>query len=151
MYFRKGMARLKLAGTHHPQNGSRSRRSRSDESMTSIPKPRPKLLERRDSRSFTDAVDRTERNKCRKRSQGRCEVWEQHSYDYVSKRCTRRAFHNHHLISGSGRRNTGLSIMHEHRLDVCPRCHADITGHVLRPVDGTTKHDASLVCYERAR
>ena len=45
----------------------------------------------------------------------------------------------HHMISGRGRRNVGLSASAEHQQHVCAQCHRDITGGiggrrlVLRP------------------
>ena len=38
-----------------------------------------------------------------------------------------------------------------HRIDVCDRCHQEITGNVLVPVDAVTKEDAAKVRYERRR
>ena len=71
---------------------------------------------------------------------------------YISPfRCKQRAVENHHLIGGIGRRNQGRSILAKHRLDVCKVCHAEITNHVLVPVDGTKKDDAATVRYERVR
>ena len=120
--------------------------------MTAIPKPRPRLLEKRDRASATAAIDRAERAKCRQRSGGRCEVgWREVTTDgYDVYQCTLRATDNHHLISGSGRRGRGKSILAAHRIDVCRQCHQDITGHVLVPV-GLGREDAATVRYERVR
>lgn len=119
------------------------------------PKARPVLLDRRDSKAAIAALDRAERKRCRKRSGGRCEV----VFDIplpvdpvlapLAFRCIHKATENHHLISGLGRRNRGKSIRAEHRLMVCQFCHSEITGHVLRPVDGGTKDDAATVRWER--
>jgi len=126
--------------------------------MNAQPKPRPRLLERREAASKVKTQDQIERAKCHVRSGGRCEVIEVfHSGSgwplsvVPPVRCQRRATENHHLIGGSGRRNTGRSIMAAHRLDVCQRCHQDITGKVLVPVDGTKKEHAATVRYERRR
>lgn len=123
------------------------------------PKPRPKLLEIRVVKSGIAAVDRRERAKCRRRSGGQCEVIEiVRQRDAVTGlrrtaflHCARRVSENHHLIGGIGRRNRGRSILAAHRLDVCQRCHEDITGNVLVPVDGTKKEHAATVRYERIR
>jgi hypothetical protein len=65
-------------------------------------------------------------------------------------RCQRRASENHHLIGGIGRRNKGRSILAEHRLDVCQRCHEEITGRVLVPcVEQKDAEWAATVRYER--
>ena len=119
------------------------------------PKPRPKLLEKRQAVAEIDRIDRAERRKCHDRSNGFCEVrtmtgrhkWEGRGY----ARCGRVATENHHLIGGLGRRNRGESIKAEHRLDVCKLCHSEITHHVLLPVDGTKAEDAATVRYERVR
>ena len=104
------------------------------------PKPRPKLLDQRDKQRVADAVDRTERLKCRARSGGRCEaeiIVEHGHVGYLRlppwERCKRHATENHHLIGGIGRKNKGRSILAEHRLDVCRECHREITGKVLVP------------------
>lgn len=133
--------------------------------MTPLPlaKPRPKLLDKREQRAALAATDRIERASCRKRSGGRCEVME-----YVGpagwratvafvlgvnfRRCPRRASENHHLIGGIGRKNKGRSILAAHRLDVCDRCHEEITGHVLRAVGTPVEREAAdTVRYERVR
>jgi hypothetical protein len=121
--------------------------------MNAQPKPRPKLLDKRERRASVTAKDRAERAKCRQRSGGRCEVIEvyESAGREITSACFRRASQNHHLIGGSGRRNTGRSILAEHRLDTCDRCHDEITNHVLVPVDGTQKEDAATVRYERQR
>lgn len=128
---------------------------------TAQPKPRPKLLDKRQKQAELNAQDRIERQKCKQRSGGQCEVWvvssfapmegDRSSYFGVrvgSRRCPRRASQNHHLIGGQ-RRNKGKSILAEHRIDTCDRCHSEITNHVLVPVDGTLKDDAATVRYER--
>jgi hypothetical protein len=116
-----------------------------------LEKPRPKVLEKRDAASKRDAIDRQERAKCKARSHGLCEVYERIRGMRVWARCLRRATENHHLIGGIGRRNRGKSILAEHRIDVCPRCHADITGNVLVPENMTERYDAATVRYERIK
>jgi hypothetical protein len=119
------------------------------------PKGRPRLLEKRQARADRDRIDREERAKVRARSGGQCEV---RIYDYYafertgrfSERCSRRASENHHLLGGIGRRNRGRSILSAHRLDVCKRCHDDITGKVLVPcVTQDQAECAATVRYER--
>lgn len=120
-------------------------------------KPRPHLLTQREKAAERDAIDRAERQKCRARSGGRCEVITKRLTDpfwivaVIEHRCARRSSQNHHLIGGSGRRNTGKSILAAHRLDCCDRCHQEITNHVLVPVDGLLKEDAATVRYERVQ
>ena len=118
--------------------------------MTAQPKPRPKLLQKQDARKVLALLDRAERLTCRRRSGGQCEVRER-SRSLVVKRCARRASQNHHLLSGSGRRNVGKSILSAHRLHVCDLCHRDITNHVLVPRNGLLAEDASSVSWERVR
>jgi hypothetical protein len=120
------------------------------ETLQRLQKPRPKLLEKRDVASKRDAKDRLERAKCRARSLGQCEVYERVPGMRVWVRCAKRALENHHLIGGR-MRNRGKSILAEHRLDVCPDCHQEITGNVLKPEDGTKRELASDVRYERIR
>lgn len=115
--------------------------------MMGFPKPRPRLLEQRAVKADRDKVDRQERQKCRQRSGGRCEVKE-----LGFGRCPHRATENHHLVGGIGRRNRGRSILSQHRLDVCADCHREITGHVLVPaVDEQRRELAGEVRYERVR
>lgn len=121
------------------------------------PKPRPRLLDKRQKQDAIDKVDTAERAKVRARSGGQCEV----KVDVLAtegvcviyyRRCPRRcAPGNHHLIGGSGRRNKGRSILAAHRLDVCEKCHYEITNKVLVPTDGTQKECAATVRYERRR
>ena len=118
-------------------------------SQLAFPKPRPKLLDKRKAQADLAKIDCRERKACRKRSGGRCEVLEVGPVYWF--RCRLRATENHHLISGSGRRNRGKSIRSEYRLDVCRRCHQEITNHVLTPVDGTKQEHAATVRYERRR
>ena len=121
--------------------------------MPAIPKPRPRLLEKRDRASATAAIDRAERAKCRKRSGGKCEVVEAICNTLgqrVQFRCGCFATHNHHLLGGIGRRNRGASILAAHRIDVCKECHAELHGHVLQPV-GEGREDAATVCFERVK
>jgi len=118
--------------------------------MTSFacPKPRPRLLEKRAAKAAVEKQDRAERKICRLRSGGRCEVVE---VGAQARRCARRASQNHHLKGGIGRRNKGASILALHRIEVCDRCHAEITNHVLVPVYREFCEAAATVCYERAQ
>lgn len=113
-----------------------------------FPKPRPKLLERREKQADLRRRDKAERVRCKVRSGGWCEVIVCEPKGPVV-RCARPATENHHLIGGSGKRNKGKSLFAEHRLHVCARCHSEINGKVLVPVDGTEAEDAATVRYER--
>jgi hypothetical protein len=120
-----------------------------------IAKPRPKLLEKRDKQAATNALDRSENAKVKQRSGGQCEVRVcRESKQFFGRdinRCPLRASHVHHLISGIGRRNVGKSITAECKLHVCDRCHEEIHGHVLKPVNATEREAAATVRYERVR
>lgn len=117
------------------------------------PKPRPRLLMKREAQSKVKTQDQQERDTCHVRSGRKCEVkvdigvFEGPVLFY--RRCNRPVSENHHLIGGIGRRNKGRSILAAHRLDCCTQCHKDITGNVLVPIDGTKKEDAATVRYER--
>ncbi len=118
-----------------------------------VPKDPPKLLVSQAKKATTATTDKKERAACHERSGGQCEVREYRLLDGRTarqpRRCVRRASENHHLIGGSGRRNRGRSILSKHRIDVCARCHADITGKVLVPHDGIKAEDAATVTYDR--
>lgn len=122
--------------------------------MTFAPQPKPRIraLVKRDKDAAKDAIDRREKAKVRKRSGGMCEVrWKHQGRGFTAARCWRRAIPGtHHLIFGIGRRNVGKSILAEHRLDVCQRCHDEITQRILVPV-GTPeqRESAATVVYER--
>lgn len=118
-----------------------------------IPKPRPRVLEKRKAKADLKAEDDRQRKRCHARSGGRCEVnevipqpWES---TIVTKRCKGKAVHNHHLIGGVGRRNVGPSILAEHRIDTCQKCHQDIEAEILVPADRDKEQDAATVTYER--
>ena len=116
-----------------------------------LAKPRPRLLEKRPAKAETAKVDRDENFKVRMRSQGWCEVRVLERGFAGLLLCRRRGSHVHHLISGIGRRNVGKSIEAAHKLHVCDRCHEEIHGHVLKPVNEYERHDASTVRYERVK
>lgn len=128
------------------------------ETAAKLKKPRPKLLTKRDAARERDATDRRENLTVKSRSGGRCEVLTIVAFvtalgrdrDVIG-RCPLRASHIHHLISGIGRRNVGASIEAAHKLHVCDRCHAEIHGHVLVPVNQTERESAATVRYERVR
>ncbi len=124
-------------------------------SQLAFPKPKPRLLEKRERKAKLDAQDRAERKKCRARSAGRCEVLEVGVYPEGSairvKRCARRASQNHHWLGGVGRRNKGASLLFSHRLDVCDLCHKEIEHAVLQPVDPEKATMAKTVTYWRLR
>lgn len=115
-----------------------------------LPKPRPRLLDKRDARAAVADIDRRERAKVRARSGGQCEMRMRGTFGVY--RCPRHASENHHLIGGIGRRNKGRSILAEHRLHLCAACHTDITGNVLVPdVDRPGAECAATVRYARVR
>jgi len=121
--------------------------------MPACPKPRPKLLGKREQAAKVRTTDRKERETCHTRSGGRCEVCVM--FVILGKRtafrCVHGASENHHLKGGIGRKNVGDSILATHRLDVCAICHRDITGHVLKPANEAERYDAATVTYERVR
>ncbi len=108
--------------------------------MVGFPKPRKidRLNRKLRISSAQRSIDRIERQKCAKRSQGRCEVIEAvlkpEQSQVIYRRCKNRASQNHHLLSGRGRRNVGASILAEHRLCVCQIHHAEITARILVPI-----------------
>jgi hypothetical protein len=121
--------------------------------MSTLAKPRPKLLDKRKAKADLAKIDRDENAKVKARSGGRCEVLVVLT-DVRSGglgRCPLRASHVHHLISGIGRRNRGVSIEAAHKLHVCERCHAEIHGHVLKPVNDYEREAAATVKYERIK
>ena len=127
--------------------------------MTALPKPRPRALEKADAKRALALIDKAERLTCKQRSGGRCEVQIVDSVRAAGRkdgkefyRCTRFASENHHLLAGSGRRNSGKSILSRHRLYCCSICHKDITNHVLRPIGLQAEREwAETVRYERRR
>lgn len=120
--------------------------------MSTLAKPRPKLLDKRDAKALRADIDRKENAKVKARSGGRCEVQTLKYFHHGgSQRCPLRASQVHHLISGIGRRNIGRSIEAPHKLHVCDRCHNEIHGHVLKPVNQYEREHAATVKYERVR
>lgn len=127
-----------------------------------IAKPRPRLLEKRERRAKINATNSEENAKVYARSGGQCEVVTVRAFVHVGKdgperpcltttRCRLRASHVHHLISGIGRRNVGKSIEAAHKLHMCEKCHSEIHGHVLKPVNATEREVAATVRWERVR
>ncbi len=132
--------------------------------MTAIPKPRPKLLDKRKAKADIAKVDREENAKVKARSKGECEVREVVWTPYADEthgpgewqrwsalKCHRRAGHIHHLRSGIGIRNHGDSIKARCKLHVCELHHDEIHGHVLTPESTELRYDAKTVRYERVR
>lgn len=118
-------------------------------------KGKPHILVTREKKADLKAKDDFERNRCHQRSGMRCEVNEvipqpERSL-IVTKRCKGRVVHNHHLIGGIGRRNVGPSLLSEHRLDTCKKCHQDIEHEILVPADLDKAQDAATVTYERRK
>ena len=117
-----------------------------------IPKPRPRLLEKRERKALLASQDRSERKICRLRSSGRCEVilvtHKPEASAIEQKRCKRTATTNHHLLGGVGRRNIGASILAAHRLDMCGECHnaIDIAA-IYEPYVFDEAYDAATVRY----
>lgn len=118
-----------------------------------IPKGKPHILIKREMKSALVAKDNAERKKCHLRSGMRCEVKEvipkPEESLIVTKRCKGKVVHNHHLKGGNGRRNVGDSILAEHRLDTCQKCHQDIEAELLVPANRDHQYDAAKVTYER--
>lgn len=120
-----------------------------------IPKPRPRRLEKDERKAKVTAEDTRQRKRCHVRSGGRCEVIFAHFRPEASEiryvQCRGRALHNHHLMGGNGRRNVGVSILAEHRLDTCSKCHGDIGDGLLKPMleDDDYRFSAALVRYVR--
>ena len=124
--------------------------------MTAIPKPRPRLLDKQDRKADLAKRERVENATVKARSGGRCEAWERFAGHFIDGRpndlrCVRRAVHIHHLISGVGRRNVRESVLAEHKLHLCPRCHQDIHGHVLLHVSTLMAWGPVAEIFERAR
>jgi hypothetical protein len=113
-----------------------------------FPKGRPRRLDRQDRQQAVDKLDRAENAKVKQRSGGYCEV--QTPFEFVQL-CGRKASEVHHLLGGIGRRNVGRSILAECKLHVCTRCHGDISGHVLKPINQQDSEWADKVRYERVR
>lgn len=116
-------------------------------------KGRPAKLAREDRRRARQSADLIENEKVKARSGGRCEVTV-NRLDRLglwsgASRCTRRAIHIHHLLSGIGVRAHGRSLLADHKLDVCLRCHSDIHGHVLNRIGDPLPLWTD--CYERVR
>ncbi len=116
-------------------------------------KGKPRILTKREQKAELTAQDTAERKKCHVRSGKRCECIEVISKPEASaivrKRCKGKAVHNHHLISGVGKRNVGISILSEHRIDLCQKCHQDVEGGILRPEKEDDCFDAKTVAYVR--
>ena len=116
------------------------------------PKPRPRILEKRERKALLASEDRAERKKCRLRSGGRCEVilvtHKSEESAIEQKRCKRKATTNHHLLGGIGRRNIGASILAAHRIDMCGECHnaIDISA-IYEPYVFDEAYDAATVRY----
>ena len=95
--------------------------------MIGWPKPRPRLLDKRERASAIKALDEAGSNEARRRANGRCEIF------VVSEgRCTRRDVQTHHMLGGRGVRARGKSALAIHKQRACLRCHEEITGRVLR-------------------
>jgi hypothetical protein len=118
-----------------------------------LKKPRPYVLTKREKKAALNAQDRAERLKCHLRSGMRCEVIEEIARPekslLVKKRCKGRVVHNHHLIGGLGKRNVGISLFSEHRIDTCQKCHQDIEAEILQPAKVDDCFDAATVTYVR--
>lgn len=118
-------------------------------------KGKPHILTKREKKAAVTAEDTKQRERCHARSGWRCEVWEviprPESSAIVTKHCKGKVVNNHHLIGGHGRRNVGKSILAEHRIDVCQKCHQDIEAEILVPADRDKAELAATVQYERRK
>lgn len=118
-------------------------------------KGKPHILTKREQKAALTAEDTKQRERCHARSGWRCEVLEvlprPEASVIVTKRCKGKVVHNHHLIGGIGKRNVGPSILAEHRLDTCQKCHQDIEAEILRPADLDKAEAAATVTYERRK
>lgn len=116
-------------------------------------KGKPHVLVKRAKKAERDSEDTRERKLCHVRSGGRCECREvirtPEASLITTKRCKGKAVHNHHLISGVGKRNVGISILSDHRLDLCVRCHQDVEAGILEPTKKDDCYDAATVTYDR--
>lgn len=118
-------------------------------------KGKPRLIEKRETKSAETAKDNAERKICHLRSGGRCEVQivtpkpEQSLIETV--RCKGKAVHNHHLISGTGKRNVGRSIMSRHRLDMCAVHHQELHANVIVIDNLDHKDDALKVRFRKVQ
>lgn len=129
--------------------------------MTPIPKPTPKLIDKKKARADVAAIDRRENAKVKQRSGGLCEVQVRlppSERRRVPGELPVAAFTQclgvavgepHHLISGIGRRNVGKSILAAHKLAVCRKCHLEIHGHVLKPENEAHRYDAATIRFIR--
>ena len=124
-----------------------------DYSISALPKPRSRVLEKREAKAELDRQDRYERKLCHLRSGGRCEARivtaRPECSALIDTRCNRAASHNHHLMGGHGRRNVGDSILAVHRLDVCTRHHSELHHRLLQAVDHDWQYDAAMVRFEK--
>lgn len=124
--------------------------------MTAIPKPRPRLLSKREAQADVRAIDRRENLKVKARSKGQCEIRIVYfaaagGFSKVFWRCPQRAGHVHHLRSGIGIRNRGESITAKAKIHVCEQHHEEIHGHVLKPTNEQDRYDAARVRFTRVR
>lgn len=126
-----------------------------DYSGLTYAKPKPHLLVKRKRAADLKADDAKQRKICHLRSGGRCEVilatFKPEHSEITYARCRRAARHNHHLISGRGKRNVARSLFAAFRLDVCAECHTEITNHVMMPMQPERALEAKTVRYERRR
>ena len=98
-----------------------------------FPKPRPAALQRQDRRKALKKADEAENDKVRARSGGRCEMVEKYITSWGLARCSRRAIHIHHRLSGIGVRGRGKSALAQWKYHLCQKCHQDIHAHILVP------------------
>lgn len=103
------------------------------------PKSRPKMLDQGDKQAARDATDKAESKIVKKRSGGICEVKVKVLASVrrmLVAPCSQRAVHVHHMLGGWGRRGRGPSALAIHKQHVCQRHHTEITGHVLKLLNG---------------
>jgi hypothetical protein len=104
---------------------------------TAQPKPRPRLLVKRDTDRLWQALDKSESRKVNARSGGRCEVT-----GPLGGRCPKRATEIHHHKGGWKRRGRGASALAENKTHCCADHHRMITGHVLVHLGGNRYRSA---------
>jgi hypothetical protein len=116
-----------------------------DRPRCAVPKSRPRLLDKRQRAAEIKTTDEAGSKQARLRANGCCEI-----FVVNEGRCSRRDVHTHHMLGGRGVRARGKSALAEHKQRVCPRCHEEIGGHVLRLLqDGPSP--VFTDAYERVR
>ena len=107
-----------------------------DYSGFTIPKPRPRALDKKDRATRKQNIEDREDKKVKTRSQGQCEARVAYiavgTDLVVARRCVRRAGEIHHLLGGIGRRGVKESALAQNKLHLCGICHDLVTRHILQ-------------------